>query len=176
MIAFAGRDASLPIRYAALLQLDKRPNGSSINIMKAPWKIAVTVLALSTVSLSAQQKGLVTASRDGDSDTVQSNNKISALPAQEPQSTSSDMRLGKKLRASGPLIHVIKSEKVSEAPRRALQLVNPFAPVEKVEPLEKTRDLNPRAWSTTVGLRPGTSAFADVRTHEPTMSLVTVGR
>ncbi len=80
------------------------------------------------------------------------------------------------MRASGRLIHLFKGEKVSEAPRRALQLVNPFAPTQRVEPLEKTRALNPHAWSTMAGLHPGGSAFPDARTHEPAMSLVTVGR
>jgi len=136
----------------------------------------VTVLALSAASVCAQQKGLETSSRDGDSDSMQASNRMATLLAQEPQASSPDLQLGKKLRASGPLIHVFKGQKVSEAPRRALQLVNPFAPVQRVETVEKTRDLNPHAWSTTVGLRPGGSAFPDARTHEPTMSLVTVGR
>jgi hypothetical protein len=144
--------------------------------MKAPWKITVTVLALSAVGVCAQQKGLVTPSQGGDSDTVQSNNKISALLAQEPQVTSPDLSLGKKLRASGQLVQVFKGEKVSEAPRRALQLVNPFAPIQRIEPLEKTRDLNPHAWSTMVGFRPGGSAFPDATTHEPSMTFVKVGR
>jgi len=136
----------------------------------------VTVLALSAVPIYAQEKGLVTSLRGGDSETVQSNNKISALLAQEPQVASPDLSLGKKLRASGPLIQVFKGEKVSGAPRRALQLVNPFAPLQRVEPLEKTRDLNPHAWRTMVGLRPAGAAFPDARTPEPTMALVTVGR
>ena len=136
----------------------------------------VIVLALSAVAVCAQQKGLVTPSQDGDSDTVQSSNKISALLAEEPQVTSPDLSLGKKLRASGQLIQVFKGDKVSEAPRRALQLVNPFAPIQRVEPLEKTRELNPHAWSTMVGLRPGGSAFSDATTHEPSMTFVKVGR
>jgi hypothetical protein len=135
----------------------------------------VTVLALSAMPLCAQEKGLVTPSQGGDSDTVQSN-KISALLAQEPQVTSPDLSLGKKLRASGQLIQVFKGDKVSEAPRRALQLVNPFAPLQRVEPLEKTRDLNPHAWSTMVGLRPGGSAFPEATTHEPSMTFVKIGR
>jgi hypothetical protein len=136
----------------------------------------VTVLALGVASVCAQEKALETSSHAGESDSMQASNRLATLLAQEPQSASPDLQLGKKLRASGPLIHLFKSEKVSEAPRRALQLVNPLAPVQRVEPLEKTRDLNLHAWSTTVGLRPGGSAFADVRTHEPSMSLVTVGR
>jgi len=138
--------------------------------------VIVLALALSTVAVCAQQKGLVTPPQGGDSDTVQSSNKISALLAQEPQVTSPDFSLGKKLRASGQLIQVFKGDKVSEAPRRALQLVNPFAPAQRVEPLEKTRDLNPQAWSTMVGLQPGGSAFSDATTHEPSMTFVKVGR
>ena len=144
--------------------------------MRAPWNIIVIVLALNAVAVRAQQKGLVTPSQGGDSNTVQSNNNISALLAQEPQVTSPDLSLGKKLRASGQLIQVFKGDKVSEAPRRALQLVNPFAPIQRLEPLEKTRELNPHAWSTMVGLRPGGSGFSDATTHEPSMIFVKVGR
>jgi hypothetical protein len=144
--------------------------------MKARWQIVVAVLALGAASVSAQQKGLETASRAGDSDFIQSNARIAALLNQEQTPANSDLSLGKKVRASGPVIHLIKGEKATETPRRMLDLVNPFAPAKKIEPVEKTRELNSHAWSTMVGLHPGGSVFPDARTHEPSMSLVTVGR
>jgi hypothetical protein len=77
---------------------------------------------------------------------------------------------------SGPLVQTFKVKRISDASRRALQLINPFAPVEHVEPVERTSGLSTRAWATTVGLNPGRSAFPDATTHESTMTLISIGR
>jgi hypothetical protein len=55
-------------------------------------------------------------------------------------------------------------------PRRMLRLMNPFAPVESKGEL-RVPDYSPRAWSSTIGWRPGASAFSDPVTHESSMGL-----
>ena len=92
-----------------------------------------------------------------------------------PKATN-EISLGKKMTLGGPLVRTFKVKRVLDAPRRMFQLINPFAPVEHVEQFERTADLTPRAWASTVGLHPGGSAFAEATTHEPTMTLLSVGR
>jgi len=89
---------------------------------------------------------------------------------------TSNISLGNELKMSGPLVQTFKVKRVSDVPRRALQLINPFAPVEHVEQVERTSGLSTRAWATTVGLHPGGSAFPDAATHESTMTLIAIGR
>ena len=101
--------------------------------------------------------------------------QISSMLSQNSTSNS-DLRLGKKLHLRGPLISPFRGKKISELPRRALRLVNPFAATEPSPQLEKPRDVNPRAWSSIIGLHPADSAFADAKTHESSLGLVSLGR
>ena len=93
---------------------------------------------------------------------------------EETNKTNAEISIGKKLNVSGPLISTVKVKKASDVPRRVWDFINPFAPTEKVENLEGRADLSPRAWASTVGIHPGSSAFADATTHEPTMTLLSV--
>jgi len=69
-----------------------------------------------------------------------------------------------KLQASGPLIEPFKPNQASSTPKRLLQLVNPFAPVEpQPAPQTRVKDMSTRAWSSVVGWNPGGSAFPGVR-------------
>jgi hypothetical protein len=80
-----------------------------------------------------------------------------------------------KLQASGPLVEAFKPNQTSSTPKRLLNLVNPFAPVEpQPAPETRTRGLSTRSWTTVAGWNPGGSAFPDGVTHEAQMSFVTV--
>jgi hypothetical protein len=90
--------------------------------------------------------------------------------------TNAEVAIGKKLSVGGPLISTVKVKKASDVPRRVWSLINPFAPTENGEKLEGRSDLSPRAWASTVGFHPGSSAFPDATTHEPTMAVLSVHR
>jgi hypothetical protein len=82
----------------------------------------------------------------------------------ETQAKSSDIRLGKQFRASGPLIHLFHTRRPGEVPKRFWQLVNPFSRSERAaepEPeFSRSRDLSPRAWTSVAGWSPGVSSYA----------------
>jgi hypothetical protein len=94
-----------------------------------------------------------------------------------------DMRLtqpeviaGKDFQLSGPLVRPFKSKRFREVPRRLLHLINPFAATAPGEQLERARDLNPRAWASTVGWSTGCSSAPVEVTREPTMGLISASR
>jgi hypothetical protein len=136
-----------------------------------PFLLVMIILALAAPRVIAQEKGLETATRG----TTSPDDRLS-LAVREAPFTTSEFSVGKKLRARGPLVNIFKTRKIRDVPRRMFHFINPFATVEAGERLERAADVNPRAWTSTVGLHPGRSAFPDVTTHESTMSLVTVGR
>ena len=136
-------------------------------------------VALAVASANAQQQVLQTSGGDTKSAAVSSastNRLLSLLPEGTPTNQDS-IAIGKELRLGGPAVKVFKTRKVLDVPRRILNVLNPFTPSERAEvSFTPTRNLNPRAWATTVGFHPGGSAFADATTHEPTMTLLSVGR
>jgi len=80
-----------------------------------------------------------------------------------------------KLQASGPLVEPFKPHQASSTPKRLLQLVNPFAPVEpQPAPQTRVKDMSTRAWSTVVGWNPGGSAFPNGVDHESQMTFISV--
>ena len=119
---------------------------------------------------SAQQRVSETSSESANSFSLP-DNRASSLLIQKATTANSDSRSGKKLRLGGSLLRAFKGRRIADLPRRVRHLINPFAPVERVEQFEKTRDINPRAWSTMVGLHPGGSAFPEATTHESTLGL-----
>ena len=135
-------------------------------------RFCVPTLLFVATTLVAQQAPLETSTRGTNS----ALNRLSALLAEEPSTTETEISVGKKIRVAGPVVQPFKVRKVLEAPRRVLDLVNPFKPAEREAAIERTGKLNTKAWATTVGFHPGSSAFADATTHEPTMSLLTVKR
>src|SRR5437667_12414786 len=124
----------------------------------------------------AQQQALDSSSGGTNSAALTRTLRFSSLTAGDMSKATSNIFLGKKLTVSGPVVQTFKVKPVSDAPRRTLQLLNPFAPLEHVEQTERSSGLSTRAWATTVGLHPGRSAFPDATTHESTMSLLSVGR
>jgi len=72
---------------------------------------------------------------------------------------------------SGPLVQLFDLTKPVELPKRCLQLVNPFAPLEASPVTPNVPNEHPRAWTELVGWNPGVSAFPDPRTHQPTLNL-----
>src|SRR5438094_9491944 len=124
----------------------------------------------------AQQQALDSSSGGTNSAAITQTLRFSSLTAGDMSKATSNISLGKELTVSGPLVQTFKGKRVLDAPRRALQLINPFAPVEHVEQAERTSGLSTRAWATTVGVHPGGSAFPDATTHESAMSLIAIGR
>jgi hypothetical protein len=78
-----------------------------------------------------------------------------------------------KLQASGPLIEPFKPNQTSSTPKRLLNLINPFAPVEPPSP-RQTSGLSTRSWTSVAGWNPGGSAFPNGVTHESQMTLISV--
>jgi hypothetical protein len=101
----------------------------------------------------------------------------------ETQAKSSDIRLGKTFRASGPLVHLFNTRRPGEVPKRFWQLVNPFSRSERAAEPEpafaRSRELSPRAWTTTAGWSPGVSSYTYKLTSPEGgqgIGLVTIGR
>jgi hypothetical protein len=83
------------------------------------------------------------------------------------QSKGSEIQLGKKLHARGPLVHLFHTRKPGEVPKRFWQMINPFsrsAPQPESE-LISSRDLSPRAWTSVAGWHPGVSASTSALTQ-----------
>jgi hypothetical protein len=115
--------------------------------------------------------------RTGRPETFRASDRFQALlEQQDRQLSTAQIPIGKKLHARGPLVDVGKARRVTEAPKRFLRWINPFAPTEQAQPLERAADVSPRAWSTVVALHPGGSAFPDAMTHESSMTFVSIGR
>ena len=138
--------------------------------------LAITFLFLLAVGrTSAQQQGVETSSQSTGPTGSLPADRIASLMTHDATAANSELKVGKKLRLRGPLIHPFKGRKLAEVPRRVLHLVNPFAP-SRPEPTDNTNKLNARTWTETVGLRPGMSAFPDAATHESSLSLVSLSR
>ena len=138
--------------------------------------LMIMVLTMAATRALAQQQALDTSSGGTNSAASTQTLQFSSLTAGDMSKATSNISLGKELKMSGPLVQTFKVKRVSDLPRRALQLINPFAPLEHVEQVERTSGLSTRAWATTVGFHPGGSAFPDATTHESTMSFIAIGR
>jgi len=134
------------------------------------------VFTLAAASGLAQQQALDTSKRGTNSGALTRTLQFSSLTAENTPKAAAEISVEKKVSVSGPLVQTFKVKRVSDVPRRMLHLINPFAPAERVEQFERTPDLSTRAWASTVGFHPGGSAFADATTHEPTMTLLSIGR
>ena len=147
--------------------LDRLGKGAFSFYMKAT--IVITVL----LSLAAG-RGLA---QRQDLETSAPNAKLTAAQLslhEDMRLTQGDVIVGKDFQFSGPLVRPFKSHKLREVPRRLLQLINPFAPVEPGEEIESVRGISPRAWTSTVGWSTGRSSLPVEVTHEPIMSLISV--
>jgi hypothetical protein len=104
-------------------------------------------------------------------ETYLQNNNTNSTTAQVNQGVA----MTPKLQASGPLVEAFKPNQTSSTPKRLLQLVNPFAPVEpQPAPETHVKGISTRSWTSVVGWNPGASAFPDGVTHEAQMSFVSV--
>lgn len=84
----------------------------------------------------------------------------------ESQPRTSELKIGKGLRARGPLVHLFHTRKPGEVPKRFWQLINPFSRSQAPEPeVVRARDLSPRAWTTVAGWHPGVSGITDSLTQ-----------
>src|SRR5437016_10478786 len=96
------------------------------------------VLTMGAMRGFAQQQALDTSRRGTNSSAPTQTLRISSLTAEDMSQATSNISPEKKLTISGPLVQTFKVKRVSDAPRRALQLINPFAPVEHVEQVERS--------------------------------------
>ena len=144
-------------------------------IMRAVLLIIVFLTA-ATVRIAAQQRDLGSSSHGTNSAALTKALESLSLTAADTSKATSNISLGNQLTISGPVVETIKVKRISDAPRRVLQLINPFSPLEHVDQVERTSNLTTRAWATTVGTHPGAPAFPDVTTHESTLSLMAIGR
>ena len=81
----------------------------------------------------------------------------------------------KHLRIEGPLVAPMKAKKVWDIPKRILRALNPFAKSREPEQKSEFEGVSSRAWSTTVGWRPGQSAWPDDTHHEAQLRLISIG-
>jgi hypothetical protein len=133
------------------------------------------VLALAGVQALAQERTQKTSANFTNSATLHDDVRIVAPIIEEPK-PSQYVIVKKNVQISGPLVKPLTARKITDVPKRLLQLINPFATTERMEGLESTRGLSARAWSSTVGWNPGGSAFSDATTHESSMSLISFSR
>jgi len=138
--------------------------------------LPLMVLTLAATRVMAQAQDLSTSARGAASAELRVQARVASLLAVETRTNQAGLSLGKKLHVGGPVVSGFGARKILDVPRRVLRFINPFTPVENTESFEKTAKVNPRAWTTIVGLRPGASAFEDVTTHESSMTLLTLGR
>ena len=137
--------------------------------------LLVLAISLQALAVSAQQGSTA-------SPLIQTN-RSSYSPSRlrlsdyEQDTDKTDVIQGKHFQVSGPLVHVAKSKSIWNAPRRFLQLINPFAKREPQPRIERLPGVSPNAWTTTVGWHPGATALDDpFRRCDGGIGLVTVSR
>lgn len=144
--------------------------------MKAGLVLSL-VLALFAGRVMAQQSNVAIGRTNAPA--LSFDNAASAYLNPESESKVSELKLGKGLRARGPLVHLFHVRKPGEVPKHFWQLINPFSRSEAVSETEMihTRDLSPRAWSAVVGSHPGVSTFTFSLTHPEggELGLVSIG-
>lgn len=85
-------------------------------------------------------------------------------------------RVEPSARATGPLVDPFRGGSATEAPKKVLNLFNPFASVTPQPVVTRSRGLTSRSWAGVVGWNPGRSQFADERTHQIGVTLVSLRR
>jgi hypothetical protein len=133
----------------------------------------VIALALAGLPMLAQEHQ--TAANLTNSATLHDEARVIA-PIIEDARPARDVIVKKNVELSGPLVKPLTARRITDVPKRLLQLINPFTVSDRKEVLESTRGLSARAWSSTVGWNPGGSAFSDPTTHEASMSLISFSR
>jgi hypothetical protein len=137
----------------------------------------VIVASLVVLSAAAQEQDLKASTQSTKSPAPLNADRLVSAFSAEANASTTNRSQKKGLRLGGPVGNVIKTRKLNDIPRQILSSVNPFSSQERVpRTFERRSDLNPRAWTTTVGLHPGESAFSDARTHEPNLTLLTLGK
>lgn len=135
------------------------------------------ILALSAGQILAQQGGASIARTNNTS--LSFDAAVSPYLNPELQTKESEVRLGKGLRARGPLVHLFQTRKPGEVPKRFWHLINPFSRSEPKPESEvvRARDLSPRAWATVAGWHPGVSSATWSMTHPEggEIGLVSIG-
>jgi hypothetical protein len=126
--------------------------------MKAGLVLSM-VLALFAGRVMAQQSSVSIGRTNAP--TLSFDTAASAYLNAESEVKASELRIGRELRARGPLVHLFHTRKPGEVPRRFWRLINPFFRSEAAPESEgiHTRDLSPRAWTTVAGWHPGVSTF-----------------
>ncbi len=135
------------------------------------------VLGLSTGQIVAQQADASIGRTNGSA--LSFDAAASRYLNPDLQTKESEVRLGKNLRARGPLVHLFHTRKPGEVPKRFWHLINPFSPSEAASESDvvHSRDLSPRAWTTAAGWHPGVSSATWSMTHPEggEIGLVSIG-
>jgi hypothetical protein len=135
----------------------------------------VIALALAAVPMLAQERTQQTSANLTNSATLHDDARL-VVPIIEDAKPTRVVIVKKNVELSGPLVKPLTAHKITDVPKRLLQLINPFTSSERKDELESTRAVSARAWSTTIGWNTGGSAFSDAVTHEPSMSLISFSR
>jgi len=108
-------------------------------------------------------------------DSAASRSGVAHVTAVLEQRNRSSVMVTRNVEATGPLVRLFKG-RIREAPKRFLQLINPFASGDEQSRIDAPKGLSPRAWTTVVGLHPGASAFPEPMTHEGGITLISASR
>src|SRR5256886_17414476 len=98
-------------------------------IMRAVLLIILFLTTMAAVRGLAQQQSLDSSSGGTNSAAITRTLRFSSLTAGDMSKATSNIFLGKKLTVSGPIVQTFKGKPVSQASRRGLESINPFAPV-----------------------------------------------
>ena len=135
----------------------------------------VIVASLVVLSAAAQEQDFKTSTEGTNSVTSLNAHRLAAALSNEGNASTLERNQRNGLRLGGPVGNALKTRKIRDLPRRIFRWVNPFSRQEQASTIfERRSNLNPRAWTTTVGLHPGESAFEDPRTHESNLTLLTL--
>jgi hypothetical protein len=130
-------------------------------------------LVLAGDRVFGQQQTVGDYSSSTDSATLRSG--VAHVTAVLEQRNRSSVMVTRNVEASGPLVRLFKG-RIREAPKRFLQLINPFASGDEQARIAAPKGLSPRAWTTVVGVHPGASAFPEPMTHEGGITLISASR
>ena len=142
--------------------------------------ILVPVLMLSGARMFAQQStAQASHSEKTPASSISDARLLDSLSAQSPVANGSEANANGRLQVRGPVADLFHARSVSDFSGRLAHLANPLAksePKPEIEYSGSLKRVSPRAWTTIVGWSPGSSAFPDPVSHEPTMTFLTIGR
>src|SRR6266478_2762563 len=105
--------------------------------------------------LLGQQKELDAVSPTPDSAAFRYSARLAQVLSEKSDQQNESLITGKHFQINGPLAQPFRTRKLRSFPRRLFHWFNPFAPVEKSEPMLRSSDYDPRPWSAVAGWNSG---------------------